>query len=73
VRSPYEPGPKEQILGRIPGRGELGKDDEICTRLLRALDVAQDPLAVPVEVAHDDVQLRERDSQGFRLTVTNRV
>ena len=64
---------QQEILGRIAGCGELGKDDEVRTRGSGALEILQDPRPVSVEVSDDDIDLRQRDSQGFRLTVTNRV
>jgi hypothetical protein len=73
ARRAHEPRPEQEVLGRIPGDGELGEDDEIRLCPSRAVEVAQDLLAVAVEVADDGVQLCECDPQGFRLTVTNLV
>jgi hypothetical protein len=69
----YEPGPEQEILGRVAGRGELGIDDEIRPRSAGVAQRREDLRAIAVEVADDRIQLCERDSQGFRLTVTNRV
>ena len=65
--------PQEQVLGRVAGRGKLGDDDEIRLGGLRLGDGSEDRLPVAVEVSDDRIQLCERDSQGFRLTVTNLV
>ena len=72
ARGPHEPGPEEEVLGRITGDRELREDDEIgafapCVR------GSEDLLAVAGEVADDCIELRECDPQGFRLTVTNLV
>ena len=80
-----EPGPQEEVLGRVSGHRQLREDDEIGGGALRLLDRRGDSPDVAVEVADDDVQLRERDphrrilachagraeGRGFRLTVTN--
>ena len=73
ARGAYEPGPKEEILGRVAGRGELRIDDEIGLRSAGLAERREDLRAIALEVADDRIQLCERDSQGFRLTVTNRV
>jgi hypothetical protein len=69
----HEPGPEEEILGRVAGRGELGIDDEVRPCSVSVAERREDLRAISVEVADDGIQLCERDSQGFRLTVTNRV
>jgi len=69
----HESWPQEEILRWVAGRRELGEDDEVGFGGGRLVDGAEDLGTVAVEVADDDVQLSERDSQGFRLTVTNRV
>jgi hypothetical protein len=71
ARGADEPGPQEQILGRIAGRRELGEEHEVGPRLARVRQVREDLRPVAVEVADDAIDLRERESQGFRLTVTN--
>jgi hypothetical protein len=70
---PDESGSEQEILGRIARDRELGEDDEIGVRLACPVEARKDLLAVTLEVADDAVDLRERDSQGFRLTVTNRI
>ena len=84
-RGADEPGSQEQVLGRVAGDRELREDDEVGLGSLRLLDRGHDPLHVPVEVAHDDVQLRKHDphgrilavlvgtrfGRGFRLPITN--
>ena len=82
--SAHEAGPKQQVLRRVSRDCELREDDEVGGRPLRLRHRAHDPLDVPVEVADDDVELRERDPhrgivpafpsaghRSFRLTVTN--
>ena len=85
ARGADETRPQQQVLGRVARDRELGEDDEVGGCPLRLGDRGDDPLDVPVEVADDDVQLRERDPhrgilalrshpQGpssFRLAVTN--
>ena len=71
VRGADEPGPEQEVLRWVPGRRELGEDDEIRSGCACLAEAREDLLAVAVEVADDDVQLRERESHGFRLTVTN--
>ena len=55
-----EAGPEEQVLGRIPRDGELGKDDEVRSRSPGLADRIDDQGAVPLEVADDRIELRER-------------
>ena len=69
----YESRPEEEILGRVARRGELGIGDELRPRCAGVAERRKDLRAIAVEVADDRIQLCERDSQGFRLTVTNRV
>ena len=74
VRGAHEPGPKEEILGRIAGRRELGEDDEVgaggCAPRRGSRGSSS---RLPSRSPTTAFELRERDSQGFRLTVTNRV
>jgi hypothetical protein len=60
---PDEPRPQQQVLGRVPGDGELGEEEQIDAKALRLLDPRDDPLAVPREVADDRVDLREAEPQ----------
>ena len=62
-----EAGAQEQVLRRVPGHRELGKEDEVRARVARLLEAGEDPLAVTVEVADDAVHLREREAH--RCTV----
>ena len=52
-----ERGPQEEILGRVPGDGELGEHDEIATRGLGFVVGLEDARRVAFEIADDDVQL----------------
>ena len=72
VRRADEAGTEQEVLGRVARDGELGEDDEVGAAL-GARSRSSRISAVAVEVADDHVQLCERDSQGFRLTVINRV
>ena len=53
--SAYEPGPEEEILGRVAGRGELRIDDEIRPRGARVAQRREDLRAIAVEVADDRI------------------
>jgi len=64
---------QEEVLRRVAGYGELREDDEVGLGGARVGEEGDDLLAIAVEVPDDGVQLCERQSQGFRLTVTNRV
>ena len=66
-----EGGPQEEVLGRVPRRRELREENEIGAGGARLSEAAEDLRPVASEVPDDAVELRERDSQGFRLTVTN--
>ena len=66
-----EAGPQEEVLGRVSRRRELRKEDEIGAGVARLSEAAEDLGSVSLEVPDDAVELCERDSQGFRLTVTN--
>ncbi len=72
-----EPGPEEQVLGRVPGDRELGEEDEVGAGPPRVAERVHDLVPVAVEVADDDVQLRERQPHvapgphGFRLIGEN--
>ena len=83
-RRAHEAGPEQQVLRRVARDGELGQDDEVRRRALRLRHRGRDPLDVPIQVADDDVELRERDPHAgilhtgevtaagsFRLTITN--
>ena len=70
---PDEAGPEEQILGRVAGDRELGKEEQLDALALRLGDPRGHLLAVAVEVADDRVDLCESEPQGFSLTVENLV
>ncbi len=73
VRRADESGTEQEVFGRVAGDGELREDDEIGAGSLGFGQPVENYGAVAVEVADYCVQLRERESQGFRLTVTNLV
>jgi hypothetical protein len=73
ARGTHEPGPEQQVLGRVPGHRELREDDEVGLGGACIGEEGEDLLAVAVEVPDGGVQLCEGESQGFRLTVTNLV
>jgi hypothetical protein len=58
-RRAHEPGPQQQVLGRVARDGELGKRTR-SARAARLLEPLEDQRAVAVEVADDGVDLRER-------------
>ena len=67
-----KPGREEQVLGRVAGDRELGEEDEVGAGLLRLAEPAEDPLAVPVEVADGGVDLgAARAASGFSLSGEN--
>jgi hypothetical protein len=72
-RGTYEARPQKQVLGRVAGHRELREDDEVGLGGTRLGEEGEDLVAVSLEVPDDGVQLGEREPQGFRLTVTNRV
>src|SRR5436190_7975577 len=67
-----EPGPEQQVLRGIAGHRQLGKEDELRARLPRVLEPCQDPVAVPVEVSDDGIDLCQRQSHGVSLSGKNR-
>ena len=58
-----EPRLEEQVLGGIPGDGELRDDAEIRPRRLGFGQGGQDPLDVAGQVAYDGVELRGSQAQ----------
>ena len=64
---------EKEILRGVARDGELGIDDEISACVVRVREPAEDLLPISVEIADDRVDLRQCESQGFRLTVTNLV
>ncbi|MDX6410806.1 MAG: hypothetical protein QOE91_322 [Gaiellaceae bacterium] len=64
-----EAGPQQQVLGRIAGHRELGEDREVGALVAGLLEARQDQVAVAVEVAHDGIDLCERQPQRSHLIV----
>ena len=60
-------GPEQEVFGRVAGHRELGEEDEVGAGLLGLLQPAEDPLAVPVEVADRGVDLSQCEAHSFRL------
>jgi hypothetical protein len=60
-----EARPQKQVFGRIARHRELRKEDEVGFVFLGLVQSPEDPLRVPVEVADDGVDLRERKPHGF--------
>ena len=48
---------QDQVLGWIAGHGQFGKGDDISAELFRAVDIIDDLVPVPLEVAHNRVDL----------------
>ncbi len=65
----HEAGPQQQILRRIAGNGELREEDKVGALVPRLAEAFQDQVAIPSEIADDRVDLSERESHRFRLTV----
>ena len=63
----HEAGTQEQVLRRVPGDRELGEEDEVGVRVARLGEPAQDAVAVPLQVADDDVDLGECEPHVFAL------
>ena len=61
-RGPDEPRPQQQVLGRVAGDRELGKEDEVGAGLAGLVEAGEDLAAIAVEVADDGVDLCERES-----------
>ena len=62
---------EDKVLRRIPGDRELRKADEVCAFRARVLQPGEELGAISVEVADDAIDLQERESQSFSLTVVN--
>ena len=60
---------QQQVLRRVAGHRELGKERELGAGAARLLEPREDGGAVAVEVADDGVDLGEREPHGLRLTV----
>ena len=59
-----EPRVQQQVLGRIPGGGELGKDGQVGAAFRGAGDQVAEPVEVPREIADGQVALAEGHPQG---------
>ena len=57
-----EARPQQKVLWRVARDRELGEEDEVGALVFRLDESFEDPLAVPVEVADDRVDLGERQS-----------
>jgi hypothetical protein len=55
-----EPGAQQEVLGRVARDGELREEDEVGAPGPCLLEAGEDAVAVPVQVADDRVDLRER-------------
>src|SRR4051794_8275554 len=62
LRGADEAGPEQQVLRRIAGHRQLGKDDEVYLVVLGLCEPLENSLRVPVEVADDGVDLSQRES-----------
>ena len=67
-----EAGPLEQILGRIAGEGQLGKDRQLGAAALGRGRALEHEPAVAVEVADGRVDLAERDLHARHFTRRHR-
>ena len=65
ARRADEAGPQQQILRRVAGDDELGKEDEIRVRLARPAEPFDDRGRVAVDVADDAIDLCECESHRF--------
>ncbi len=75
-RSLEEARSKQEVLGRVAGDGELWKEHEVGAGFAGFLEPREDAVTVPVQVADDGVDLRERqphdtEGSGLRLSVEN--
>jgi hypothetical protein len=64
--------PQHQVLGRIPGEGRLGEDDEVGARLGRLRRPLGHQLRVPGEVTDAGVDLSQTYPQLHRLLIVHR-
>jgi hypothetical protein len=62
-----ELAPKQQVLGRISGQGELGEEDQLGARVARLLHPPAGQLEVAFDVPHGGVDLGKRQSQVRRF------
>ena len=70
LRRPDEPGAEQEVLRRVAGHRELGKDDEVGGVALRLGEALEDQLAVPLEIADDRVDLGQCEPHGLSLAVS---
>ncbi len=63
-----EAGLEEQVLGRVAGDGQLREHGQVTALGLGRVEGGEDPAQVPVEVAHDQVQLAGGDPNARHVT-----
>src|SRR5207253_345242 len=68
ARGADEGGAQQQVLRRVAGDRQLGKEHQVGTGGARLEQGVRDPLRVPVEVADHGVHLRERESHSMPLS-----
>ena len=59
---------EQQVLGRVAGDGQLGREHELGAAVARGLDRAGDPRGVALHVADDAVELGEREAERGQRT-----
>ena len=69
LRRADEARAQEQVLRRVAGHRELREEREVGALVARLAEAGEDQVAIPLEVADDGVDLREREPHRFRLTV----
>jgi len=55
VAGAIEIGPQQQILGRIAGKRELGREQQVGTGLARATNGIDDPVGVGGKVTNSEI------------------
>ena len=63
LRLRHERRAQQKVLRRVTGDRQLRKGHEIAGRSLGALVDLDDPRRVPLQVTHDEIELRGRDAQ----------
>ena len=53
----------EEVAGKVPHEGQLGRDDEVGAESLRLADAAHDERGVAADIARGWIDLKQRNAQ----------